>query len=202
MKNKRAHKNSLCSFFPKNRKAAFEMSVGAIVTVVLSVTLLVGGIFLVSKIINVSSGVIDLTEQQLKTELGKLFSEETKVTIYPETRLVAIKQQETSNGVGIGIKNLLEGSSGDKEFSYEVTASDTASLQKCGVNKEVAEDWIVTGRTGDNINIPSGDFFQGRVLFYIPVGAPLCTMRYNVNVRVDGKAYAATDSFDVRIKAK
>ena len=182
------------------KKAAFEMSVGAIVTVVLSVTLLVGGIFLINKIISSSTSVVDLTDQQLRNEINKLFSEDSKISVYPGTRLIEIKQA-TTDGVGVGIRNLLTGSSSNKTFSYTVTVSDADLNTKCGIDEQTAEGWIVTGRAEDNVPIPSGDFSTQKVVFEIPIGAPLCTIRYRINVNAAGVAYA-TDFFDMKVLPK
>ncbi len=200
MKSKRVHRNSLYGFFPKNRKAAMEMSVGTIVTMVLLVTVLILGIVLIKNIFSSAKGVVDLTDQQLRDEINKLFSEESKISIYPSTRLVEIKQDST-DGVGLGIRNLLTGASGNKKFSYEVAVSDSNLNEKCGINAETAEGWIVTGQAEEDIPIPSGDFSTQKVLFEVPVGAPLCTIRFRINVNADGAAYA-TDFFDLKIKAK
>jgi len=182
------------------KRAAFEMSMGTIVTIVLSVTLLVLGIFFVQNIFQTAKGVTDLTNDQLINEVNKLFSEENKMAIYPGTRFVEIKQENT-DGVGIGIKNLLTGASGDKTFSYVTAVSDADLETKCGLDAAAVEKWIVTGRAESDIAIPSGDFSVQRVVFEIPVGAPLCTIRFRVNVEADGTPYA-TDFFDVKIKAK
>jgi hypothetical protein len=177
-----------------------EMSVGTIVTIVLLVSVLILGIVLIKNIFTSAKGVVDLTDQQLRDEINKLFSEESKMSIYPGTRLVEIKQEST-DGVGIGIRNLLTGASGDKTFSYVVTVSDADLSTKCGIDQQTAESWIATGRTEENIPIPSGDFSTQKVLFEIPTGAPLCTIRFRINVQADGTAYA-TDFFDLKIKAK
>jgi hypothetical protein len=186
----------------KNKRAAMEMSVGTIVTIVLLVTVLILGVVLIKNIFTSAKGVVDLTDQQLRNEINKLFSEESKMSIYPSTRLVEIKQ-ETTDGVGIGIKNLLTGVSGEKKFSYTVRVSDTDTdlNSKCGIDAGTAESWIVTGKSEKDIPIPSGDFSAQKVLFEIPVGAPLCTIRFRVEVKADGTNYA-TDFFDVKIKAK
>ncbi|MFH1586016.1 MAG: hypothetical protein ABIB79_04570 [archaeon] len=181
----------------KNKKAAMEMSVGTIVTIVLLMMVLVLGIFLIQKIFKSSTGVIDLTDQQLREEVNKLFSEDKKLVIYPGTRLVEIKQDET-DGVGVGIKNILRGSTETTEFSYVVEVSDPDLNRKCNINEKQAENLIVTGRTETRIPIPSGDKSYQKVLFEIPVGSPLCTIRYRVNVDADGVAYA-TDFFDIKI---
>ena len=186
----------------KGRKGAMEMSVGTIVTIVLFVTLLILGIVLIRNIFSSAKGVVDLTDQQLKNELNQLFSDEDKVSIYPSTRLVEIKQENT-DGVGMGIKNLLTGSAGETTFSYKVRISDSDLKNKCGVNEETVESWIVTGKSEKDIPIPSGDLSSQRVLFEIPLGAPLCTIRFRVDVTYgdDDKSYA-TDFFDLKIKAK
>jgi len=185
-----------------SKKGAMEMSMGTIVTIVLLVSVLVMGIFFIQRISKSATGVIDLTDQQLRNEINKLFSEETKLSVYPGTRLVEIKQ-ETTDGVGFGIRNLLTGQAGTKTFSYEVVVADSdADLNnKCGIDKTTALSWIVTGKSETSIPIPSGDYSVQKVLFEIPTGSPLCTIRYRVNVNAEGTAYA-TDFFDIKIKAK
>ncbi len=182
---------------PKNRKAAMEMSVGTIVTIVLLMSVLILGIFLVKSIFKSAKGAVDLTDQQLKNEINKLFSEDKRLVIYPGTRHVEIKQEET-DGVGIGIKNLLKGREGASRFSYEVIVSDASD---CPITESEVAKWIKTGRAESNIPIPVGEVSVQKVLFEIPTGAPLCTARFRVNVDADGTPYA-TDFFDVTVKAK
>jgi hypothetical protein len=185
----------------ENKKGQMEMSVGTIVTIVLLVTLLILGIVLIKNIFTSAKGVVDLTDQQLRGEINKLFSEDSKISIYPGTRLLEMSQEST-DGVGVGIKNLLTGASADKTFSYEVVVSDADLKTKCGIDTATAESWIVTGRSEDDIPIPSGDFTTQKVLFEIPTGSPLCTVRFRVNVYTTGKVIYATDFFDLKVKAK
>lgn len=181
----------------KNSKAAFEMSVGTIVTIVLSVTLLVLGIFFVQNIFKSAKGVTDLTDQQLRNEINKLFSEESRMSIYPSTRYIEIKQEAT-DGVGIGIKNLRQGAAGEATFSYTVTASDVAN---CGVGEDVAESWIVVGKQEEDIAIPIGDSIVRKIMFQIPLGSPLCIARFKIEVSASGSAYAS-DFFDIKVEAR
>jgi hypothetical protein len=183
-----------------NKEGAMEMSVGTIVTIVLLVTVLILGVVLIKNIFSSAKSVVDLTDQQLRNEVNKLFSEGSKISIYPSTRLVEIRQEST-DGVGVGIKNLLTGASGEKTFSYIVLVSDSDIEGKCGIDAGTAEDWIVTGKSEENIPIPSGDFSSQKVLFEIPTGSPLCTIRFRINVEADGANYA-TDFFDVKVRPK
>jgi len=178
-----------------NKKAAMEMSVGTIVTIVLLMTVLILGLVLVKSIFSSAKGAIDLTDQQLRDEIQQLFSEEKKLVIYPSTRLVEIKQEKI-DGVGVGIKNLLEGTSGSNTFSYEVIVEDGSN---CG-NANVL-NWITLGKQGPEIPLAVGEFTSTKVLFKIPTGAPLCAARFRVNIQVDGQNYA-TDFFDIVVKAR
>ncbi len=184
-----------------NKKAAMEMSVGTIVTIVLLMGVLVMGIFLIQRIFASAKGAIDLTDQQLRDQINKLFSEEKMISIYPGTRFVEIKQ-ESSDGVGIGIRNTLVGGvGGTATFNYDVYASD---MGNCGVSEQVAENWIIIGESEEDIPINSGDYTIRKVLFEIPTGAPLCTMRFTIRVdwKRGGGTGSDTDFFDIKIKPK
>jgi len=180
-----------------NKKGQMEMSVGTIVTIVLLVTLLILGVVLIKNIFTSAKGVVDLTDQQLRSEISKLFSEDSPMSVYPGTRFIEIKQQAT-DGVGFGIKNLQQGAAGTSTFSYAVSASDVSN---CGVTQAVAESWITVGKSEQDLAIPVGDSIVRKVLFNIPVGAPLCTARFKIEVTSGGKVYAS-DFFDLNIKAK
>ena len=183
----------------KNKKAAMEMSVGTIVTIVLLMTVLILGLVMIRTIFGSAKGAIDLTDQQLKDELNKAFgSEDKKISVYPSTRFLEMRQEET-DGFGLGIRNALQGVGGTSLFSYEVVASDPEIEDKCGITGETAESWIVTGKSETDIPIPAGDYSSQKILFEIPTGAPLCVIRFRVNVKNEEKAYA-TDFFDLKIK--
>jgi len=179
------------------RRAAMEMSVGTIVTIVLLMSVLILGIYLVQQIFSSAKGAIALTDEQLKSEINKLFGEDKELVIYPSSRRVEIKQ-EREDGVGIGIKNLLQGASGTITFSYEFIISDASD---CVETKEEVAEWFTTGKSEDDIPIAVGKSAIQKVLFRIPSGTSLCTARFRVNVYAEGDAYA-TDFFDITVKAK
>jgi hypothetical protein len=166
-----------------------------IILAVLVISVIALGIFLIS---NICCGVKigGLTDQQLRIEINKSFSEKNKVVIYPPTKLVEMTQED-NNWVGLGIKNF---GTTAKTFSYAVVLSGVSGCST-GISKATAESWIATGRAEENMSIPSGDFVVKKVLLTIPKEAPLCTIRYSVNVKSDGTSYSTT-FFDVKIKAK
>jgi hypothetical protein len=133
----------------------------------------------------------------MRNEINKLFSEESMIAIYPGTRSLDIKQ-EASDGIGFGIRNLQQGAAGGTSFSYVVSAADVAN---CGISKATAESWITVGKEEEDISIPIGGSVYRRVMFQIPLGSPLCTARFKVEVKA-GTAIYASDFFDIKIKAK
>jgi len=188
------------TLLPRNRSAQIEMSIGTIVTIVLLVAFLILGVVLIRNIFTSAKGIVSMTDTELKSQVDQLFSAEDKISVYPDTRYVEIKQEST-DGVGFGIKNLQQGVAGSTTFSYVVQVSDTDIKTKCGIDAATAESWITTGKAETEIPIASGDISVQKVLFEIPVGAPLCTIRFRINVN-QGTTIYATDFFDMKVLPK
>lgn len=173
------------------------MSIGTIVTIVLAISFLVLGIFLIQRIGKSATSVVDLTDQQLRDQLTNLFSEENRLVILPQTNTIPLKQ-EAVGGIVIGIKNLQQGAGAGTTFSYIVSADDVAD---CGITKTQAESWIASGKTGDNIQIASGESSVDRVIFRVPLGTPLCIVKFRVNVDAGSAPYKSA-TFFIEVKAK
>ena len=180
----------------RDKKAAMQMSMSTIVTIILLVSVLILGIFLVQKIFGSATTAVDLTDQQLKNEINKLFSEDKKLVIYPGTRSIDAAQGENS-GVGIGIKNLLKGDSSNQRFFYEVVVDDASN---CPGEEDSVSKWLKLGKVGNDIPIPVGDLSSQMVVINIPEGTALCSARFRVNVRA-GEVDYASDFFDVQVIA-
>ena len=190
----------------QNKKAAMEMSVGTIVTIVLLMSALILGLMLTKGIFKSAKGAVDLTDAQLKEEIQGLFSDdsESKITIIPSNEVLEIKQGDIDD-IGIGMKNILTGSeASNAKFRYKATpvASD---LEDCGISEETLMKWVSREEISD-INIPSGETYAGRVRFTIPDSAPLCTFGFKIDTYVnegDGeRAYNSPKIVDVTIKSK
>lgn len=185
----------------RTKKAAMEMSVGTIVTIVLLMTVLILGLVLVRGIFSSSIENIDSIDQNVKNEINKLFTEDSsrQIVIYPPTREIAIKKGETG-GFGFSIRNTMQD---NRAFSYTVTESENS----CGMSESEAEDLIILGKSGDGINIGSGNVLDNPILvkFDISENTPLCNIRYNLDVEYldennQKKQYGNTVSIDLEIK--
>jgi len=180
-----------------NKRAAMEMSVGTIVTIVLLLTVLILGIFLTQRIFNISKRAIDLTDQQLKKEINSLFSldESKRIILYPQTNRLEIKKGE-SDEFGFVINNRKPN---EETFSYEVGVAEIG--RDCQMSQEQAERIIELGKSRSDIRIGSGDILESplRVRLSVPETASLCTIRYKVDVEDSAGIYAYS-SVDLIIK--
>ncbi|MDP2672681.1 MAG: hypothetical protein Q8O84_02620 [Nanoarchaeota archaeon] len=181
----------------KNKIGAMEMSVGTIVTIVLLMSVLVLGIFLVQKIFKTGTSAIDQVDTKIQSEIDLLFSQEDKsVVVYPKERTISISKGD-SGGFGFSIMNK-EQTTGS--FSYLVSVGEIGS--GCQLSEEQAESLIVLGKTGKEISLPSGSKLADAILvkFSIPETAPLCQIRYSLDVENNGVQYSPTIGIDLTIK--
>lgn len=176
----------------KNKRAALEMSVGTIVTIVLLMSVLILGIFLIQKIFGASTNAIDSINNQVEDQINKLFAQDgTKIAIYPTSRDITIKKKDDPKGFAFSIKNLDVETA---DFSYETVASD---VSKCGsaFTKEEAESYLLGG--SGNFELGPGNSLDVARLIKLDLSetAPPCTMIYYLQVDKDGDAYASADIF-------
>jgi hypothetical protein len=181
-----------------NKKGAIELSIGTIVIIVLAMSMLILGMVLVKNIFTGSSENVLQMNDQVKDQINKLFVEDKRTVIYLPNQIAEIQQNEDW-GVAFGIKNLIKGTAEPSRFHYDVTVSDPDVRTKCGVDERTIESWMKTGRS-DNGAIAPGQSYFGIVRFLIPENAPLCTVRFHIDVTMDNVAYA-TDFFDVEVLA-
>ena len=183
-----------------SKRGAVELSIGTIVIITLAMSMLILGIVLIKNIFDTGIDIVDMTDAQLKGQVSKLFGEDKRLVMYPDSRETKLKINDIG-GFGFGIKNLLTGSaSQDAKFSYEVVVSDDDVRTKCSVSEqEIERNWITNGRSESNIIIPAGEVSTGKVLMTIPEGTAPCSFRLRVNVKQNNKNYA-TDIMDIIIK--
>ena len=127
----------------QNKKGAMEMSVGTIVTIVLLMSVLVLGIFMIQKIFSGSNDAIDSVNDQVSSEITKLFSESQEdLILYPQSGRVTVKKGNVPSGAAFSYKNPeLE----SKTFVWTVEALESYGyMEKCGstMSKKVADSYL------------------------------------------------------------
>jgi hypothetical protein len=181
------------------KKGAMELSISTIVVIVLAMAMLILGLVLVNSIFKGAKYNVDTINNKVSDEIGKLFVEDKKIVVYLANQKADIKQG-SDWGVAFGVKNLKPGSSQGSKFSYKVEVANPSEVKEnCHINEKDAMSWIKAGKES-NIQIAPGAVQPWLIRFQIPEGAPLCIVRYNINVNADNEFYSA-ESFDVNIQA-
>lgn len=181
----------------KNKRAAIEMTMGTLVTIVLLTMVLILGGVLISNIFSSAKYNVDSIDQKLRGEINKLFTEDQKIVIYLPNQEADINQGG-SWGVAWAVKNTKTGTDQASKFTYEVVAVEA---NNCGsLTTDKATSFIVAGQKDDSgSNILPGESADQITRINIPKDSPLCTIRYNINTKLDGQDYVSS-FFDVAIK--
>jgi len=175
----------------KNKRAAMEMSVGTIVTIVLLVSVLVLGLFLVQRIFGSGINAIDSIDTQIQNEINQLFStgETSKIAVYPTSREVNVKKGDDPKGFAFSVYNDAKESS--SSFEYSIEADDVSD---CGstFTKSIADSYLL-GKTGSFELGPTSMLENARLVrLSVPESAISCTIFYNINVKRDGVSYTGS----------
>ena len=156
------------------------MSVGTIVTIVLLMSVLVLGIFLVQKIFGAGTSAIDQVSTQIDSEIGKLFAEEGKsLVIYPSAGEVVIKKGDDPKGFAFNVQN--EDGASTQSYTYEVFAQSIPTT--CGSLTEDQANGFIIGDKG-SFDLGGGNSLSNAILvrLQIPKAAPSCSFFYQVKI--------------------
>ncbi len=159
----------------KNKRAAMEMSVGTIVTVVLLMAVLILGVFLVQGIFTTTDNVINEVDRKVNDEINKLFTQDSnkKVVIFPESPVI---KQGNTGGIGISIKNPENQNTVKLKYNVLYESDD------CGG----AGDGLISlgASTTNAITLGSGQQMDSARLlrFRTTESTPICEVSYLIDV--------------------
>ncbi len=166
-----------------SKRAAMEMSVGTIVTIVLLMTVLVLGLVLIKSIFDTGTTAIDSIDDAVQGQIQKLFAEEgKKLVVYPVSKQITIeKKDKKPSGFAFSVKNL---DTDSQDFTYSIEVDNNFDTSKCGSSftTEKGNSWLL---------IDSGSFTLGGgdpmdspalALLDIPETAPPCTIPYKLTI--------------------
>ena len=162
------------------------MSVGTIVTIVLLMSVLVLGLFLVQRVFSSGTSAIDSIDTQVQNEIQKLFSDQgVSLAIYPNSREITLKAGDTPKGFAFSIRN---NDVESHKYKYSVFAQEGFDYSsRCGstMTRERADSFILLSEGTINLG-PGGTLdIPELVRFSIPEVAPPCTMPYKLEISYD-----------------
>jgi hypothetical protein len=174
----------------KGKKAAMELTMGTMVTIVLLVMVLILGGYFVQKIFFSAGSSLDAIDESVKGEISKLFSEDNtkRLVIFPASRRIELEKGQSESGFAISIRNV---GNAEDTFSYTIEAVET-SCQELSVT--AATGMISLNRQRQGIRIPAGSIMSEPFLvtFNIPETAPPCQVTYSINIENSAGIYISS----------
>lgn len=181
----------------KSKRAALELSVGTIVVIVLAMSMLILGLVLIRTIFSGAKYNVDIINEKVQGEINKLFEEQGgRLYIYLPNSQTEVKKGD-SFGVAFSVKNDVIGETKAGKFTYEAKAG---SIQEgCPISKQVADSYLVLGKSGQFSLLPGQQLSQSRVIKVQPPStAPLCEISYDLIIKKDNQPYE-TGFFIIKI---
>jgi hypothetical protein len=175
----------------RGKSAAIEMSIGTIVIVVLSMSMLIMGMILIKNIFSGTSGAVDSINKGVINEINELFTDKnSKLAVAPSTRKIEIEQGTLNQGFAFSVRNV---NNEEKRFSYGVSVDPDFSIQsKCGISTREADDWVLVPSGSVNLGHGAKSELPELVTISVPVGAPLCTIPFVVSIKDGATTYVET----------
>ncbi|NMB66628.1 hypothetical protein GYA25_01040 [Candidatus Woesearchaeota archaeon] len=168
----------------KDKKAAMEMSVGTIVTIVLLMSVLVLGLVLIQKIFNSGTESVDSINNQVRSKLNNLFSEEDSsiVILLGSSKVAEVKADSSSFGVVFGARTIDGTSSSRERLQYRISLqNDSDCINKN--SKSFVESWFNGLNNWQNFDGYDGDKSESILRFSIPKGTALCDQKVYIDVK-------------------
>jgi len=187
----------------KNKKAAMEMSVGTIVTIVLLMTVLVLGLILIRSIFSSATKSIDSIDSQVTAEINNLFSSENKdlVVSLGSGHSADVSQGTRAFGFVFGYSPddptaLIAGN-----CNYAISADTSGTYCSDYTSGREVEEWITTGINQVVFSERQKNAGYSLVRLNIPESTPICTQRYLIAVSCEGAELSST-WFDINVVKK
>lgn len=173
------------------KRGAIELSIGTIVIIVLAMTMLIGGIALITNILQGASGAVNDINKGVINEINDLFTDKTsRLAVAPTTRKIEISQGVSDEGFAFSVRNV---NNDETRFTYSISVDPDFAIQsKCGISTREAEDWILTPSGSMNLGPGAKMELPELSVISVPVGAPLCTIPYVLSVKDAGETYIET----------
>jgi len=182
-----------------NRKAAMELTMGTMVTIVLLVMVLILGGYFVNKIFFSATKSIDTIDEAVNSQINQLFAEDNtrKIVIFPSTRKVNLEKGEQGSGFAFSIRNIETEAA---TFSYSISATETSCPSSLSTTQ--ADSFIALGKTG-TAQISAGSIMESPklVTFSIPETAPPCLIAYTITMQKGGQLYGSSVDVQVTVES-
>ncbi|MFH1326690.1 MAG: hypothetical protein ABIH59_01020 [archaeon] len=183
-----------------NKRAAMEMSVGTLVTIVLLMAVLGLGLFLVTNIFSGSTDTVDLINDKVIGEINDLFSDSgaAVVVMLGADKKAKIKRGTDDFGIAIGVE--VDGAASRDRAKYKLSFPDSPETDDCVSQLSTRKDegeakfaemmgqkpTLRTKETEYSFDEYEGARSYARLSFNIPKTSIKCSQKIYVDV-IDNK---------------
>jgi hypothetical protein len=180
----------------KKRRAAMEMSVGTLVTIVLLMIVLGLGIVLIQKIFGGATASVDNINNQVTTQINNLFNSENKdlVVSLGEQQTAKVKQGTKNFGFVVGYAP--EDPTGLGACTYSITL---ASGSYCKSNTVDPLTWIKTGTNSIKFSEVQGNVAYELIKLNVPETLAPCVQRFLLKTNCGAQS---STFFDIEVVKK
>jgi hypothetical protein len=184
------------------KKAAMEMSVGTLVTIVLLMTVLVLGLILVQKIFIVATKSVDSIDGQVMAQINDLFSSENKdLVVNLGAQHTAKVRQGTDNfGLAVGYAPDNPSTIGNCRYAITIPTGTNYCEAKSNVNPL---DWFVTGTSNVEFSEKQNGVGYDLIKLNVPDSITPCLQRFTITVTgCSTSMQSVSTSFDIEVIKK
>jgi len=189
----------------KQKKAAVELTMGTMVTVVLAISALILGIVLVQKIFTGATDSVDTVNEKVMGEINNLFADENSNVLVKlgGDKKAKIRVGTEEFGVAIGAMTPDGTSTNRERMTYKISFDEKAK-ENCitKIGKSATESLLVQPiGTWLPFDMAQGATAGARVSFKIPKGTAICSQKIYIDVR-DGTEEIGSTYFQVELLKK
>ena len=186
-------------------KAAMEMSVWTIVTIVLLMSMLVLGLVLIQSIFRGATDSVDSINTQVRSEIDNLFNkgDSDLVVSLGAEKTADIKQGTRNFGFVIGFSPDDPTDLMADRCTYDIDVSSTSTYcsKLQGWTTTKVKEWITSGTTNVKFSELQKGVGYDLITLNIPESMPVCTQRFTVDVECpDG--YTGKTFFNINVIKK
>jgi hypothetical protein len=172
-----------------NRKAAIEMSMNTVITIVLAVVFLILGLTLIRNIYGFADTSMGTINTNLEKQMSQLFPDETTKIAVDNSGIASIRAGTQDFGYGVVAKTLDGSPIGNSRSALQYALElDKTAANNCYNNPKISKTAIVSwfgqkisadssSLVYNNIDASNADTGYARISITIPAGTPICAQK-------------------------
>jgi len=166
-----------------------KMKKKLIIIGVIVILIILASFYLITKVFSETHSEHPNINKKTMEEINTLFTPPgAKLAIVPSTHSITLKQGSKSGGFAFSVRNNLNET---KKFTWTIALDENYNIAtKCpALNAKEANSWIILSEGSFPLAPGAKMESPELVLFSIPETAPLCVLKYKLEIRENNNIY-------------